>query len=51
MEWLQFIDGMTGHLAWPIVALVVVFSLRKHLGSLAERLLELSFGGGDTKIR
>jgi hypothetical protein len=45
MDWLQFIAAVIGHLAWPIVVLIVLFALRKHLGSLAERILELSFGG------
>jgi hypothetical protein len=45
MDWLQFIAAVIGHLAWPIVILIVIFALRGHLGSLAERVLELSFGG------
>jgi hypothetical protein len=45
MNWLQFIAAVVGHLAWPTVILIVVFGVRKHLGSLAERILELSFGG------
>ena len=32
MDWLQFIDGMIGHLAWPVVVLIVVFAIRKHPG-------------------
>jgi hypothetical protein len=50
MNWLQFIDSMVGRLAWPIVVLIVVFALRRHLGSLAERVLELSFGGATIKF-
>jgi hypothetical protein len=45
MDWLQFIDGMVGHLAWPVVAAVLIIVLRKHIGALAERLTKLSFGG------
>jgi hypothetical protein len=45
MSWLQFIDSMVGHLAWPVVVLIVIVAVRKQLGSLAERILELSFGG------
>ena len=50
MDWLQFIDAMVGHLAWPVVVLIIVFTVRKHLGSLAERILELSFGGATVKF-
>jgi hypothetical protein len=50
MNWLQFISDMVGHLAWPVVVLVVVFAVRKHLGSLAERILELSLGGASIKF-
>jgi hypothetical protein len=50
MDWLQFIDAMVGHVAWPLVVLIIVFAVRKHLGSLAERILELSFGGATVKF-
>jgi hypothetical protein len=50
MDWLQFTDSMVGHLAWPIVVLVVLVALRKHLGSLADRVLELGFGGATVKF-
>ncbi|MCP3475609.1 hypothetical protein NLM33_35635 [Bradyrhizobium sp. CCGUVB1N3] len=50
MNWLQFIDSMIGHLIWPAVVLVIAFAVRKHLGSLAERVLELSFGGATVKF-
>lgn len=50
MNWLQFVDSMVGHLIWPIVVLVIAFAVRKHLGSLAERVLELSFGGATVKF-
>lgn len=45
MDWLQFTAAVIGHLAWPVVFLIMIFALRRHLGSLAERILELSFGG------
>jgi hypothetical protein len=50
MNWLQFISEMIGHLAWPVVVLIVVFEVRKHLGALADRILELSFGGASVKF-
>jgi hypothetical protein len=45
MDWLQFIAAVVGHLAWPSVILVLFVMLRKHMGALAGRLLEFSFGG------
>jgi uncharacterized protein YutE (UPF0331/DUF86 family) len=45
MDWLQFIAAVIGHLAWPSVILVLFVILRKHMGALADRLLEFSFGG------
>jgi hypothetical protein len=39
-----------GHLAWPVVVLIIAFAVRKQLGSLAERVLELSFGGATVKF-
>jgi hypothetical protein len=50
MDWLQFFDGMVGHLAWPLVFIVLLIVLRKHVGSLAERLLEFSFAGATAKF-
>jgi hypothetical protein len=50
MDWLQFTDAMVGHLAWPIVILIVLFVLRKHLGPLADRVLEFGFGGATVKF-
>jgi len=50
MDWRQFIAAVIGHLAWPTVILIVIFAVRKHLGSLAERILELSFGGATVKF-
>lgn len=45
MNWLQLIDSEAGHLAWPSVVLLVLVVVRQHLGTLAKRILELSFGG------
>jgi hypothetical protein len=44
MDWLQFIAAVIGHVAWPIVVLVLLIMLRSHIGALAERLEKLSFG-------
>jgi hypothetical protein len=45
MDWLQFVATVIGHLAWPSVVIVLLIVLRRHLGSLAERMEEFSFGG------
>jgi uncharacterized protein YutE (UPF0331/DUF86 family) len=45
MDWLQFIAAIVGHLAWPLVIVALFVILRKHMGALADRLLEFSFGG------
>jgi hypothetical protein len=45
MDWLQFSAAIVGHVAWPAVIIVLFVILRKHMGTLADRLLEFSFGG------
>jgi uncharacterized protein YutE (UPF0331/DUF86 family) len=45
MDLLQFTSAVIGHLAWPTVIIVLFVILRKHMGTLADRLLEFSFGG------
>jgi hypothetical protein len=45
MDWLEFIAAIIGHIAWPVVILILLLMLRRHIGELAERLLEFSFGG------
>jgi hypothetical protein len=50
MSGLQFVDSMTGHLVWPLVVLILAFSLRRYWGELAKRVLEFSFGGATLKI-
>jgi uncharacterized protein YutE (UPF0331/DUF86 family) len=45
MDWLQFTAAIIGHLAWPSVLVALFIILRKHMGALADRLLEFSFGG------
>lgn len=45
MDWLTFIAAMTGHIMWPLVIIVLLILLRKHLGVLADRIEEFSFGG------
>jgi hypothetical protein len=51
MSWLQFIDSMTGRLAWPIVIIVLVVILRKQVISLAERIEKVTFPGGSAKFK
>lgn len=45
MDKYQFIAAVIGHLAWPSVLIALFIILRKHISSLAGRLIELSFGG------
>src|SRR5260370_41157922 len=45
MDWLQFTAAIVGYLAWPTVIIVLFVILRKHMGALADRMLEFSFGG------
>lgn len=45
MDWLTFTSTMTGHIMWPLVIVVLLFLLRSHIGALAERIEEFSFGG------
>jgi hypothetical protein len=45
MDWLQFISAIIGHVAWPTVMIVLFVILRKHMGALADRVLEFSFAG------
>jgi hypothetical protein len=45
MDWLQFTAAVIGHLAWPVVILILLILVRHQIGALAERLLEFSFGG------
>ena len=45
MDWLAFIATMTGHVMWPLVIIVLLILLRKHIGALADRIEEFSFGG------
>jgi hypothetical protein len=50
MDWLQFIAAFVGHVAWPVVAIVMLIVLRGRLGSLADRLIELTYPGGSLKF-
>src|SRR5689334_3237048 len=50
MSVLQFIDSMVGHLAWPLVVLLLIYLLRKELTALAGRVVEMSFAGAKFKF-
>ena len=51
MDWLTFIANMTGHIAWPLVIVVLLVIVRRELASLAARLTEFTFPGGSAKFR
>jgi hypothetical protein len=50
MTTLQFIDSMTGRLAWPIVALALGFIFRRPLGTLLARVRTLTWGQTQAKL-
>jgi hypothetical protein len=50
MDWLTFFVGMAKALAWPVVVFVFLFLIRKRLGDLLGRLIELTFPGGSIKF-
>jgi len=50
MSVLQFIDSMVGHLAWPLVVLLLIYLLRKELTALAGRVVEMSVAGAKFKF-
>jgi hypothetical protein len=41
MDWLTFIATVTGHIMWPLVIIVLLILLRKHVAGLAGRLDKL----------
>lgn len=43
MDWLQFTVGMVSSVAWPVVALTVVFMFRSQLARIVERLAHLKY--------
>lgn len=51
MDWLQFIATVVGHLAWPLVILVLLIMLRSHIGALAQRLEKFSLGGASISFK
>jgi uncharacterized protein YutE (UPF0331/DUF86 family) len=46
MDWLQFISAMTGHLAWPIAAVVIGFLFREQVRKLLEKMKSIKGPGG-----
>lgn len=43
MEWKEFIALLTGHLAWPVVALIILLNLKGELGSILQRVARLKY--------
>ena|SRR5215213_8742765 len=50
MDLLTFLAAMTKALAWPAVALLLLYAGRKQFPALLERLLEFTFPGGSLKF-
>ena len=46
MDWKAFVASVFSSLAWPVVAIILLIFLRKHLPGLAERLEEVTLPGG-----
>jgi len=46
MDWKQFIASLVGSLAWPAAFLIFLFVIRKYLGGLVARVIELHLPGG-----
>jgi hypothetical protein len=51
MDWLTFIATMTGHIMWPLVIIVFLILLRKHIAGLAGRLDKLKFGSAEVSFK
>jgi hypothetical protein len=50
MQWLEFADSVIGHLAWPLLVLLLIWLIRPHLKPLVDRILEFSFDGATVKF-
>ncbi|HMA71891.1 MAG TPA: hypothetical protein VKP67_10445 [Xanthobacteraceae bacterium] len=46
MDWLQFVASIVSSLAWPLVAIMALFLVRKKLGGLVDRVKEMTVPGG-----
>ncbi|AON55453.1 hypothetical protein [Herbaspirillum seropedicae] len=51
MGWFEFIAALTASLAWPIVAIVALIVLRKHLVELLAKVTKLSLPGVEAEFR
>jgi hypothetical protein len=50
MTGIEFTSSTIEHLAWPAIALFLIFLIRPHLKALIDRVLEFSFGGATVKF-
>lgn len=50
MSWLQFIDSMTGRLAWPVAALTLGLIFRRSLVQLFARVRTLRWGETEAEL-
>lgn len=51
MGWFEFISDLADSLAWPLVALIALFTLRGHLVELLGKLSKITFPGGGAEFR
>ncbi|MEU8118682.1 hypothetical protein AB0C21_08220 [Spirillospora sp. NPDC049024] len=50
MDTLQFVDAMTGRLAWPSAALLLGLIFRRPVSALIERVRRLSWGDAEAEL-
>jgi hypothetical protein len=50
MDWKQFIASVVGSLAWPVVVLIFLWVIRRRIGGLLSRVIELHLPGGAKAI-
>lgn len=50
VDTLQFIDSMTGRLAWPLAAITLGIIFRRSLGQLLSRVRRLKWGEGEAEL-
>ena len=44
MDWLTFMSTLVGHLAWPVLILILALVFRRHVVALIPLLRELEYG-------
>ena len=50
MTWLQFVEQMTGHLAWPLAAFLISLQFKNELRQFIARIRNATFGGAELDL-